>query len=180
MNILDLIIIVLTLIAAIRGFIRGFIIELATLIALFLGVYGGIHLSDFVAKWMISNWNVNENYVSLVAFAVVFIVIVILVIIIGRLVSKMVSMMAMGFVNKLAGALLGCAKMIFICSLVLILMDTYLPQHKIINQKTQDESKLYTPIKQIAPFTISKFKNLHQSGKSVNSISDSTSNKTQK
>lgn len=178
MNILDIIIIVLTLIAAIRGFMRGFIIELATLIALFLGVYGGIHLSDFVAKWMIANWNVNENYVSLIAFAIVFIAIVILVIIVGRLVSKMTSMMAMGFLNKLAGALFGSVKMIFICSLLLILMDTYMPHYKIVNQKTQAESKLYTPIKQIAPFAISKFKELHESSKSINAQSDSTNNKT--
>lgn len=176
MSILDIIIIVLTLIAAIRGFIRGFIIELATLIALFLGVYGGIYLSDFVAKWMIANWNVNENYVSLIAFAVVFLGIVILVIIIGRLISKMVSLMAMGFLNKLAGTLFSSIKIVFIISVLLILLDTYLPHYKLISQKAQDESMLYSPVKKIAPFTISKFKELYENKKLDSIKADSTQN----
>ncbi len=45
MNYIDIILGLLLLVAAVRGFMKGFIYEVASLAALILGVWGGIHFS---------------------------------------------------------------------------------------------------------------------------------------
>jgi len=79
MNIFDVVIAVILIIAFVRGFIKGFFVEIASLIALIGGVYGAIHFSYFAANILKKYVDWSENYIALTAFAVTFIIIVIAV-----------------------------------------------------------------------------------------------------
>jgi membrane protein required for colicin V production len=96
MNIFDIVIAVILIIAFVRGFIKGFFVEIASLIALIGGVYGAIHFSYFAANILKKYVDWSENYIALTAFAVTFIIIVIAVSSLGKVLTKMANFAALG------------------------------------------------------------------------------------
>ena len=63
MNIFDIVIAVILIIAFIRGFMKGFFVEIASLIALIGGIYGAIHFSYFAANILKKYVAWSENYI---------------------------------------------------------------------------------------------------------------------
>ncbi|PTN04250.1 membrane protein required for colicin V production [Mangrovibacterium marinum] len=151
MNYIDLVLGILLLVAAVRGFIKGFVIELASLAALILGIWGAIHFSHFTAGFITNSFNWNSEYVGLVAFIVTLLVIVVLVHLIGRLLTKVVEAMALGVLNHLAGMLFGVLKAALILSVVLVLFDHVDKDVHILSEESKEESQVYEPLKNLVP-----------------------------
>ena len=88
MNVIDIILGIILLFGLIRGVMRGFIIELASLVALIVGVYGAIHFSYFAFDFLQNQFDWDEQYIQLTAFAITFILIVIFVLFISSFNDK--------------------------------------------------------------------------------------------
>ncbi|MFW6226764.1 MAG: CvpA family protein, partial [Bacteroidota bacterium] len=110
MNYIDIILATILLYAAYRGFSKGFVIQIATLIALLLGIIGAIRFSHFVASVLIEKLELTGKSLPVVSFALTFIGIVILVHLIARLTDTLIKAIALGFINRLAGAVFTIAK----------------------------------------------------------------------
>lgn len=151
MNFIDLIIIVLLILGAVRGFTDGFIKELASLLALILGIWGAIKFSSFTAERLYEYFDMTGRYVGILAFMITFIVIVILIHFIGLLIDKFVDAIELSFLNRLAGILFGLFKTALILSVIFVILNAihahrpFLPEDKIA------QSKFYNPIADIAP-----------------------------
>jgi membrane protein required for colicin V production len=152
MNYLDIILAVPLLWAVYRGFTKGFIIEVASLIAIVLGIYGAVHFSYFISDAL----KLKSEYASLISFAVTFLIIVVIVFLLAKMLEKSVNLLALGLVNKLAGAFFGMLKVAFIISVVLILINKIDSKTGIIPEKTKQGSLLFVPVSSIAPFVIPK------------------------
>ena len=152
MNYLDIILAVPLLWAIYKGFTKGFIIEVASLISIVLGIYGAVHFSYFMADWL----KIKSEYSAMIYFAITFLIIVIIVYLLAKMLEKSVNLLALGFFNKLAGALFGMLKMAFILSVILILINKIDAKTGIIHEKTKQGSLLYNPVSSIAPFIIPK------------------------
>lgn len=152
MNAIDIILGILLLFGLVRGFFKGFLVELAGLIALVLGIYGAIHFSDKVSHFLQTFLSLEERYLSIIAFALTFILIVFAIALIGKLLTKMISLLALGIVNRLAGAVFGLLKMAFFASLFFM----FLNQSKLysIEKETQVNSVLYFPVEGFAPLIL--------------------------
>jgi len=72
MTTFDIIIAILLIIGAFRGFINGFVMQLTSLAALLLGIWVAIRFSDFSATLLTEKAGLNGQYVPLVAFALTF------------------------------------------------------------------------------------------------------------
>lgn len=151
MNYLDLILGILLLIAAINGFSKGFVEELAGLAGLVLGIWIAIHFSDMVANFLADSLHWNFKQLSIVAFVITFVIVVILVQIIGSVVNKMVKAVHLGFLNRLAGVILGLAKGALILSVLLIVFNRIDKDVHIISRETKANSRLFEPVKNFAP-----------------------------
>ena len=153
MNIFDIIIAALLLFAFVRGIMKGLFAEVASLVGIIAGVYVAIHyayhLESYLAKSTSINWSDETN--SIVAFAITFLVVVISVVFIGKILTKIADVAALGMLNKLLGGVFGVLKIALILSVIFTFFGRVNNTIPFIEQKTLDESLLYSPVKQIAP-----------------------------
>ncbi len=151
MNYIDLVFSLILIVAAIQGFRKGFIIELASLAALLLGIWGGIIFSDFTAGFITKHTGYQSEHLSTISFFVTFIIIVILIHILGKILDTVVKAVFLGFLNRLAGIILGVIKTAVILSILLLLFDGIDENVHILPAKQKEESKIYVPMKQLVP-----------------------------
>jgi membrane protein required for colicin V production len=149
-NWIDIVLGILILWSLIKGFRKGFIIELASLLALILGIYGAILFADVTAGYLTANIDLPKDYTPLIAFALTFVVIVVGVHFLARMVQKLVNMVALGFINRLAGAVFSGIKTVLILSFILFFIDSIDQNINVIPQKTKNQSILYYPVSGIA------------------------------
>jgi membrane protein required for colicin V production len=169
MNVLDIILLILILAAAVSGFSKGFFIELASIASLILGIWAAIGFSDIVQQWLSHILSWSPSSLKLIAFILIFIIVVIIVHLIAKLFENAIQAIALGIFSRLAGAVLGALKGAFILS-VLLLVVTKIESFTttIIPEQTKKESKLYGPIDNFAPNILpflKKYKETNPQGK---------------
>jgi len=150
MNFIDIVIVIILLWGAYKGFTSGLVISIATFVALLLGIYGAIKFSDYCAVFLSSHFTITSQYLKIISFAVTFIIIIILVHLIARLIDKFLSAVALGFANKLLGTVFGILKYIFIISIVLVIVNNFDKKTNLISAKTKDSSLFYNPLTNMA------------------------------
>lgn len=146
MNYIDIIILAVIAIGAIRGFSKGLIIEIATLAALVLGVFITMRYSVYTEKILRDFFNASSSYTPYIALGVTFIVVVVGIYILGKLLTKLVDIISLGLVNKLLGTLLGAAKACLIICVLLLLVDALNDKFQVMNEKTVQGSLFYRPL----------------------------------
>jgi membrane protein required for colicin V production len=103
---LDITGIILIILFFIRGYMRGFILAAFSVIAILLGILCALKLSQTFAAWLLAKGYISSGWAQVISYIVLFIVVVIVVRMIGRLLQKAIEGMMLGFVNRLAGAIL--------------------------------------------------------------------------
>ncbi|MGB0881486.1 MAG: CvpA family protein [Vicingaceae bacterium] len=177
MNYFDIIIIIPLIWGAYKGFKKGIIIEVASFIALGLGIWGGIKFSSISAKYLSEVFDIAENIMPLISFAVTFILIVIAVFTLAKMLQKIIKMVALGFVNKAAGALFGMLKFGLILSVVINFTNIINKQISFIEPEMKNSSILYEPIGKIAQIIIPGLKEISFEGMMDNAINEAISDK---
>lgn len=151
MNTVDIIIAIILLFGLVKGFLKGLFVEITSLVGLVLGVYGAIHFSYFLADILESKVSWDPSMIQLVSFAGTFLVIVIALTLMGKMLTKIADTIALGFFNKILGAVFGALKYGLIVSVLLIVLSQFNKTLKFMDQSTTEESILYEPVKKLAP-----------------------------
>ncbi len=154
MNYLDIIILVPMAWFVYKGLKNGLIIEVTSLLALFLGIFAGIYLSSYVSGLLVKHLGFNPNYTSAIAYVIIFIGVLILMRMIAKAMEKALDLTALGFVNKLLGALFATLKILFLISLLFYMVNMFDKRELIITPAAKNKSLLYKPVSAIAPLTI--------------------------
>lgn len=106
MNVTDVVIIVILLIGLFSGIGRGFVRGLLGLVALVVGIMiasGNYQrLADSVLSFM-----PGDNTAEILSFALIFLIVILLVGLIGGIVSRALKRASLGWLDRLAGAILG-------------------------------------------------------------------------
>lgn len=120
MNITDIVIIVVLLIGFFSGIGRGFVRGLMGLVALIVGIMiasGNYQrLADSVLSFM-----PGEHGAEILSFLLIFLVVVLLVGLIGRIVSRALKQASLGWLDRLAGAILGVVIASVVLSVILLI-----------------------------------------------------------
>ena len=148
--VVDMVIVGLILLLAIKGLVNGFSKELFN----FLGLIGGIAIAarthEMVGKIIVEEKILPEaiiNYQKLLGFIAVFFATWIIFNIISSIVSKIASK-EVGFISRFLGYLIGLARYLFIFSLILFgLNNADFLKEKF--SKYYDKSQLFTPMVKI-------------------------------
>ena len=154
MNYFDIAIVIPLIWGAYKGFRKGFIIEVASFIALGLGIWGGVKFSALSAKYLSEVFDISEKVMPLISFSVTFILIVIAVFLIARIIERIIKIVALGFINKAAGAIFGMLKFGLIISVVINLVSTINAEVEFIDSEMKGSSLLYEPISKISTIII--------------------------
>ncbi len=152
MGTFDIVTGIIILLFLLKGLKNGFIIELASLAALAAGLLAAVLFSDMVGKWL--NDYITTRFMPVLAFVVVFIGVVIVVHLIARAIDRLVKAIALGWLNRLAGAAFGALKAALLISIVLLLLDAFGLSQRWFTPELKNSSYLYTPLEKLAPATL--------------------------
>ena len=124
MNYFDLILVLPIIYGVYKGFRRGLVLEFTSLLALVLGIYGASIFSKMTFEYL-SNWlDIESSYLSVASYAITFISIVIIVSLGGKLLTLLLKMVALGFINRMMGAIFGGIKVLLILSIFISFFST--------------------------------------------------------
>ena len=151
MNTIDIVIGIILIFGTVNGFMKGLFVEVTTLVGLVLGVYGAIHFSYFLGDFLKDSVSWDESMIQVVAFAGTFLIILIALVLLGKAMTKIAETIALGFFNKLVGAIFGFLKYALILSIVLIVYDEINASIRFMEKRKTKESVLYEPVKNFAP-----------------------------
>jgi len=150
-NSIDIVLGILLLYAAYKGFKKGLIFQAASLAALVLGIFGAVRFSDYTANLLTEKLDITTQYLPIISFAITFIGIVIIVHLLAGFTEKVVDAVAMGFVNRILGLIFGIVKSAFILSVCLVILIGFDKNEKIVTPDAKIKSLLFHPIYIIAP-----------------------------
>jgi len=141
-----------------KGFRNGFVVELASLAALVLGIFVALHFSYYTADLLREYFNISEKYIYILSIAITFLLVAMLVFLAGKIIHKLVNIIALGFLNRLAGALFGLLKTALVLSVIIYFLNSFDTGSSLIKPETKEDSLLYNPIKSIVPLLIPKLR----------------------
>jgi len=151
MNWIDLIIVIVIIVAIIRGFTDGLIKEVAALAALILGIWGAVKFSSFTAVKLYEWFDMTGQFVGVLAFIITFGVIMIIIHFVGIIVHRIMEAASLGFANRLLGMLFGFLKSVLIMSVIFVILNALDSMKSFLPKKTISNSRFYIPISDVAP-----------------------------
>ena len=172
MNSLDYILFIPLLYGLYRGFTKGLIIELASLLALTLGIYGALHFSSLTFEFLSHYVEIKTVYLQLVSYGLTFLIIVMLISLTGKILTMLIKLVALGFINRMMGAIFGGIKVLLILSVFISFFDRFNKQFGMINDEILSSSLMYNPIRihveQFYPNVLEEFEKQKESLENLN------------
>lgn len=156
MNLLDLFILIPVVWGCIRGFSKGLIIELATLAGLVLGIMAAYHFSSLVSGYLREYFTIGEQAARIISYVLIFLLVMLMAYLIGKIIEKVVDMVALGWLNKILGALVGLIKGAVIAGFLLFIIVSADKNEKIISRQTKERSMFYQAVSKVVPFFVDK------------------------
>lgn len=150
MNYIDYVIVILIVIAAVRGVVKGLVYEVASLIALIGGVWGAIKFSYATETFIVERLNFENDYIDVIAFLVTLVLIIVVVHLVAKAIEKVLKSVALGGLNRLLGAVFGVCKALFILGILLIVAEKLDESFPVIPEDHIEESRFYEPLRNVA------------------------------
>jgi membrane protein required for colicin V production len=91
----------------------------------------------------------SERTTKILAYIAIFVLVMLIVWIIGKVVEKFADILALGWLNKLLGAIVGIAKGVFIVCILLYLLEKADPGQKVIKPDVKEKSMFYKPLMEV-------------------------------
>ncbi len=149
-KIFDLLILIIIVWSAYKGFSKGLIASAASLIALLAGIWGALQFAGWTAAKLEPHLHVDYKYLNIIGFVVTFIAIVIGIHFLAKAVEGVAKAAALGLVNKISGAAFGVIKAAFIISVLLLVANAANAKLGIIDESFKNNSIFYNPISAFA------------------------------
>jgi membrane protein required for colicin V production len=123
MSWLDIVIIIALALGAFSGLKAGLIKVLFSVAGILLGIFlAGRFADDFAGVLTF----IPDDWAKIAAFAIILVVVMIIAAILASVLSKLISLVLLGWVNRLAGAVLGLFVAALFCGAVLAIWVKYL------------------------------------------------------
>ena len=150
---LDLALIIILILAVIKGYQRGLIVGVFSFVAIIIGLAAAMKLSTVVSGYIGETVKVSDEWLPVISFAVVFILVVLLIRLGANKIQKTVEISMMGWVNRLGGVLFYIAIYGIVYSVILF----YAEQLKLLQPDTIEKSATYSYIQPLGPKVINGF-----------------------
>jgi len=131
-NFLDVILLCVLSLFAIRGLMNGFVAEVLDVIAIIGGLYLANTFYVYVASYI--DFISNPLWKNLIAYISIFIAVNICIMILHRILQKIISFSFIGWIDSLGGIIVGIAKGILLCVIMLMLVNTFAPDTSYLQQ----------------------------------------------
>lgn len=122
MNWVDIIILIILVIGLVKGLANGFVRGLFGVVALVLGVVIAAGNYEQVAELVFARLQIGPQGQVILGFLLVFVIVLILVSIVGKIIAKALKLASLGWLDKLAGGVLGVAMACVFTAVLLLLI----------------------------------------------------------
>jgi membrane protein required for colicin V production len=122
MNWVDIVIVIILAIGLGKGLSNGFVRGLFGLAALVLGIVVAAGNYAQVAEVLFSRLQIGEQGQAILGFLLVFVIVMILVTVVGRIIAKALKLASLGWMDRLAGGLLGIVMACLFVGVVLLIV----------------------------------------------------------
>lgn len=146
---LDLVLGLILIYAAAKGFFNGFMAELASLLSIVIGIYAAFYLSEFFRGIFETRTEWNSNIVFILSFGIPFLLAVIGVTILAKSIAAMMKLAGLGIANRFGGAFLGLLKAIVIMGVVLNIFHQLNADAAFAAHEALERSWFYEPIRKV-------------------------------
>lgn len=140
-------------IGAIKGIQRGFIVAIFSIVAIVVGIAAAMKLSTVAADYIDDSVNVSAKWLPIVSFLLVFIVVVIVVRLLANVIQKTIEIAFLGWVNRIAGAVL----YILLYTIVFSVLLFFAEQIQLVKKETIADSVVYPWVEPVGPYVINGF-----------------------
>ncbi|MGB1295969.1 MAG: CvpA family protein [Flavobacteriales bacterium] len=156
-NWLDVVIAIPIIIAMAKGAWRGLILEVASFLGLIGGIVAGVLFLDQIRNFLQTFLQLNETYLSIIAFIIIFSCVVLGVSLLGKLATKLFEIAALGILNRLGGLLFGFISSFLLVGLGILMLEKVDVSFNILPNEIKEASLFYEPISLVIPQLLDVF-----------------------
>lgn len=131
-DIFDLAVVLALIFFAGRGFLQGFVGEVAGLVSLLGGFWAAQTWHPLLAGRL--GFVSEQSWRVIVSYVLIFLAVILAVGLLSRVLQKILVFSFVSWVDKAAGTLVGFAKGMLLCALVLIVLQKFLPGETFMKQ----------------------------------------------
>ena len=150
MNILDIILLICFIPAAIQGFQKGFISQVIAIISIIAGVWLSVQFASEVTVWLAQYIQGSEQVLKVVSFALILIAVIAGLALLGRLVEGTVKLIMLGWLNRLLGVVFSLVKASLIVGLIIMAFCSLNNTFQFVSEDVLNQSVLFPPLKNMA------------------------------
>ncbi len=143
MNVIDVVAFIILTYGVLRGLNKGFIIEISGILAFALGLMGAFKFSNLTSKIFSNLVNWNPKAIQLVCFIALFLIITYLISLMAKMITKTLKFIALGWLNRIFGALFGFIKWSIIISALFIVANEINTFVTVFPNSIFENSKIY-------------------------------------
>lgn len=149
MNFIDIAVLIVIGLFAVKGLIRGLVMEVFTLAGLLVGYVAAIREMGTVSGFLGNHIRLPELVLNIVAFMIIFIAIVLIFRWAAGALRRIFKWSFIGWLDRGGGALFGILKGLLIASLLLMVFSAIPFSDDVQDRKR--ESLLFEPVRSVAP-----------------------------
>lgn len=140
MKILDIILVLLLVYGAYKGYKRGFIMSLFLLLAVFVGLYAAFHFTDVLVQYGKDQFHWKSTYAAPITFLSLFLMVGAGIYFAGKLLERVIKLVKLSILNSLAGALLGLLQWFFFVGSLLLMLISFDQKEQVLSKEMKQES----------------------------------------
>ena len=167
MEVIDRIILVVVGLGVIQGLIKGSIKELAAIVGFVAGLLLARALFGTVAEFLAPALGTSITIAQILSFILIWVAVPIGCSLVASVLTKALNVINLGWLNRLAGALLGAVKMMLLVGLGIYVLEYIDPKSEMISRATKRTSLLYSPMKEFVNQCLPVFKDMTDDIKDV-------------
>ena len=143
MNVIDVVVFIILTYGVLRGLNKGFVIEISGILAFALGLIGAFKFSNLGSKIFSNLIDWNPKAIQLVCFIALFLIISYLISLMAKMITKTLKFIALGWLNRIFGALFGFIKWSVIISALFIVINEINTLVTVFPDSIFENSKIY-------------------------------------
>ena len=149
MEIIDIIILLLIGVGVIQGLMKGSIKQLASIVGFVAGLLLARALFGTVAEQLAPALHTSITVAQILSFILIWVAVPIGCSLIASVLTKALEAVNLGWLNRLAGALLGAVKMMLLAGIGIYVLEYIDPESEMVSKTTKKASVLYSPMKEL-------------------------------
>jgi len=147
-SIVDLILLLLLSLFAVRGYFKGLFLEVFSILGIIVGILVAVRYNGPASIFIQDYWKISPIILKGIAFVAIFFVVYFVLNLVGWLLQRSARYLFLGGFNRVGGVVFGTGKGAAFLALILFLVgsSSFIPQH--IRQHV-DDSYLVPPLNRI-------------------------------